>query len=257
MKQQETFVLLTTKEFRYNFKLFLKDSNGKVDQRNLVFTTEHKVKETQRTTNARKVPAEVHVSDEVMIDAMYRDPGYGKTFVHVDDPKGERKKEAFNVTPLDAKKIALQNLFKAAKLEFDGTKTIEVLTEEYQIHMTAVSGKVIEEGKAKEIPHEQVDVAAELGEQMNKARHAYKEKYGEDIPTEYANDKAFLSAVLDDPNFDAKGYIESKDDNSNELPSDVSELQAIYLNELGKTPAAAKKNDADWLKKKIEENRNA
>lgn len=262
--QRQTFVLTQKKWFRWTVRLFLKTMNNKVDQRNIKFTTEHKVSEKERNRNARTVAAEFSTADEVLIDALYRDPGYGKTFVHVDDPKGERKKEPFNITPLDAKKVALKNLFGAANLEFDGSKSTEVLSEEYSIHVAAKTGVKIAKSTAPEVPHQERDVYADMQASANNARAAYEEKYGEPVPSEFANDLAFLTA-LSDPNWDAKAYIASKTNDTadeveddvakGELPDSLDELRDIYQKELGKGVPNPKKNEPAWIKEKILENR--
>ena len=258
MKRQ-TFILLQKKWFRCTIKLFIKTGDNKVDQRNVKFTTEHKISEKERNRNARKIAAEYSTADEVIIDAVYRDTGYGKTFVHVDDPEGKRKLEPFVVTPLDARKIALRNLFKTAKLEFDGTKSADVLTEEYNIHVSAQTGVVVAKGKATEITHEKRDVQQEMLSGAELAREAYEKKYGEPIPEEFKNDLGCLSALAD-PKWDAKAYIAEKETKvpSNEpdgLPDKAKDLQEIYFKEFAKNVANPKKNDIGWMKAQIKANR--
>jgi len=252
--ERQTFILVKTKPFRHHLKLFLKDIEGKVDRRIVTFTTEHKVNEKERTKNARKIPAEFSTSDENVIDALYRDTGYGKTFVHKDDTKGARKEEPFKITPIDTKKIALQNLFKAANLDFDPTKSVEVLNEEYRIHVTAKAGVSIGQSTAPKIIHEPIDVQKSISDQAEIARNVYKEKYGEEVPESHTNDLTFLSALAD-PNFDAKKYIEGETATSEEIdddfPEDVESLRKMYFDTFGQNPANPKKNDAAWMAQKI------
>lgn len=254
MKRQ-TFVLTKKRWFRWTVRLFLKGEKNKIDQRNIKFTTEHKVSEKERNRNARKIAAEYSTSDEVLIDALYRSTGYGKTFVHADDPKGERKREPFVITPLDARKIALSNLFKSVNLEFDGTKSAEVLTEEYNIYISAKTGVTIKESTAKEVIFEKRDVSKDMSESVELARKAYEDKYGKPIPEEFKNDLGFLSALAD-PKWDAKAYMaEQGKIDTDGLPDTAAELWPIYQEEFGKNVANPKKNDATWIKAEIEANR--
>jgi len=264
MKRQ-TFVLLQTKPFRYFLKLFMKDKEQKIFHKMITFTTEHKVSEKERTKNARLKAAEYSTSDEAEIKALYQDTGYGKLFVNKDDPEGKRKQERFDVTPLDAKKMALRNLFAAINLPFDGNKPVEVLTEEYRIHVIAKTGVQIQTGEAKTIPLDVRDVQKTMEEQAEAARKLYEEKYGEPIPGEFTNNLAFLSSLADS-NFDAKAFIASnqtKDDDSeggapeekDDLPDDAATLGEMYFNAFGKNVPNPKKNDTAWIKLKLKENK--
>ena len=254
---RETFILMHTKPFRRFLKLFIKVGD-KTEQRSCEFTTAHKVSEKERNKGARKVAAEYSTANPVEIEALYRDSGYGTVFVHKDDPKGEKAKTPFKLTPTDKKKLALENLFKMAGMEFDPVKDSEVLEEEYHIHMTATSGKVIKQGAATSIPHEQVDVQKNMMEQAAKAREVYAEKYGESIPEEFSNDLSFLDA-LSNPEFDAKKYIEEnsapKTDGENPapVPETVESVQKLYFETFNKNVAPVKKNDIGWMKAKIKE----
>lgn len=249
MKRQ-TFILLRTWEFRRSVRLFLKKDDGKVDQRNIKFTTEHKVSEKDRNKNARKIPAEYNTSDEVIYDGLLRSKAYGKTFVLLGDKEAKLKREPFDITPVDAKKTALKNMFEQAGFEFDGTKSNEVLQEEYLIQITAETGVILKKGKASKIPHIPVDVAKQINEQVVKARKAYEDKYGEPVPEEYANDKAFLDG-LSNPDFDAKSYMDKQSSGSEE-PS-IEELREKYLEKKGVNVPNPKKNDAAWIKSKLTE----
>ena len=200
---RETFILTQNKDFRRSVRVFLKGKDNKIDARRVKFTTEHKVSEKDRNKRARLVPAEFSTSDEVIYDALLRSTAYGKTFLLKDDPKGELKREPIDVTPMDAKKIALKNLFEQSGLPYDNKKSSEVLEQEYQIYSNANSGTKIAGSGPSTIPHTPIDVEKQLLEQVNAAREAYKVKYNEEIPAEFANDKALLSA-LSDPEFDAE-----------------------------------------------------
>jgi len=260
MKRQ-TFVLKKTKDFRRSMRLNLK-TDGKIDQRNIKFTTEHKVSEKERNKNARKIPAEYSTSDEKIYDGLLRSPAYGKTFVLVGDPEGKLKREPFDITPVDAKKLALKNIFEKANFEFDSKKTNEVLEAEYLLQISANTGVKIEEGEAKTIPLQPVNIEQELHKQVVEAREAYKTKYGESIPDEFANDLAFLDG-LSNPDFDAKEYMESKSQDDipeSPVPEDgppvseeetIEDLRQKYFDKLGVNVPTPKKNDAAWIKSKL------
>lgn len=246
MKRQ-TFVLKHTKEFRRFERVFIKDKDGKIDQRPITFTTEHKVSEKQRNTNARKIAAEFSTSDEKIYDALLRSHAYGKTFVLKDDPEGKLKKEPFSVTPVDAEKIALKNLFEQADLKFDATKSNDVLRQEYNIAMGAKTGRKIGESTASNIQHNPVDVGKGIQDAVDSAKKAYEEKYGEPIPEEFENDKAFLSA-LSDPGFDAKAYMEK----ASKPGESIESLREKYKELKGSNVPNPKKNDLAWIKKEVE-----
>lgn len=260
--ENQTFILKKARTWSHAMTIFVKGVNGKLEKRQIKFGTEHLVRETDRLKNARNVQAQFITNDEILFDGMMRDSGYGKTFYLKGDPEGLKKRDGFNVTPLDSKKMALEALFKHADLPFDSTKSVEQLTEEYQIYMTAKTGAKIAPSTATEIPHKPVDVQQELQSQAEKAREAYFEKFGEEIPDEFRNDLGMLSA-LSDPNFDAKAYMESKkapeeekvSEDKTGLPADAASLGAIYFEEIGSNVPNPKKNDAAWIKAKILEKR--
>ena len=77
---REVFIIIKTKPYRHFLKLFLKDRDGKTDQRLIPFTTEHKVTEKERVTGARRKHAEYSSSNRRIIEALYRDTGYGIVF---------------------------------------------------------------------------------------------------------------------------------------------------------------------------------
>lgn len=255
--ERQTFILTNTKEYRRGMTIFIKEMDGKIDKRQITFTTEHKVREQDRTTNARKVAAEYSTTDPKLIDGMYRDTGYGKTFVHKDDPNAERKLTAYNVTPLDTEKIALRNLFIGAGMEFDDKKDIKVLHKEYQIHMTAKAGVNIDgaQSTAKSIPSEQVDVMSSI----NSAIEAAKAKYvseGKDWPAlSRADELAFVDG-LNTPDFDADKFLSGKVSETKEddiWPEDIEEMRQLYHQTLNVQVPVPKKNDMEWMKGKIQE----
>ena len=238
----------------------MKGRDGKLDQRNCTFTTEHKVSEKERNRNARTVAAEFSTADKDLIEAMYQDSGYGKTFVHKDDPEAKRKQATLKITALDATKTALKNLFDIAGLLFDENKPVEVLNKEYSIHVAAKSGVILAKGEASTIPHQPVDIQKSMQDQASSAIASYEEKYGEPMPDEFKNDLGFLSALLSDPKFDAKAYIQSKsnsvpkekdDADGNDLPDDPESLGKLYLERFGVNVPNPKKNNGAWIKEKL------
>lgn len=257
MKRQ-TFVLLLTKDYRRFIRVFLKNKEGKPEQRNVTFTTEHKVSEKERNRNAKRIQAEFSTSDERLYDGLLRSTAYGKTFVLKGDPEGKLKREPIDLTPFDAKRIALKNHFDAIGLEFDSTKPIEVLEEEYQIYVNAKTGSNIKGSGPAEITHKPINVEKQITEAVDSAKALYKEKYGEDIPDEFANDKAFLSA-LPDPNFDAKAYIDKAYESVSEDTTETIEEESLedlhkqYFDKFGKNVANLKKNDKAWIKDRLAE----
>jgi hypothetical protein len=188
---------------------------------------------------------------------MLRDTGYGVTFVLKKDPEGKLKREPFDITPLDAEKIALKNLFEAAGLEYDPKKSSEVLRSEYQIFMNASKGTDIKASGPLNVEHRPVDLNQQRLDLIKAAKDAYKDKYGEEVPAEFSEDVAFLSA-LSDPNFDAKAYINRVPENTTpvEEPSEepaIEDLRAEYHEKYGVHVANPKKNDAAWIKSKLAE----
>jgi hypothetical protein len=257
MKAQ-TFILKRKKTFRRGVRVYVKDIHGKMTDRVLPFTTEHLIHVKQRKTRARTIPAEYTTSNQAEIEALFADSGYGKDFFLKGDPEGKLKTATRVVTAIDAGKIALRGLFKNINLQFDESKPIEVLKEEYKIHASAMAGIKLEKSTASQIPLEKVDVAQEIADTKETAREMYKEKYGEEVPEEVYDDVAFLSA-MSDPNFNAKEYIDNLgnddgDGKANDKVEDtrsLEELQKAYTEEYGTNPPNPKKNDAGWIKKKL------
>lgn len=260
--ERQIFLLKTPKPFRHHLKLFVSDGENKTFQTIVTFTTEHKVPEKERVNNARKHQAEYSTNKEEEIDALYRDSGYGITFTHKDDPEGKRKKESFKLTPIDAERVALRNLFAHAGLEFDGSKDVKVLDMEYRKFIEAKSGAKIEKSTATHIPHNKVDVVKSMQDQMLAAHAKYKEVYGESIPSGFENDLTLLDGISSE-GFDVKAYIaehsnvedESDVETIDPLPADVEKLQELYFAEFGTKPSNSTKNNAGWLQSKIAEKR--
>jgi hypothetical protein len=242
--ERQYFVLIRKRIYRHFINIFLKGKNGAADKRQVKFTTEHRVTEKDRSANARKVAAEYSTNDEVMYDALLRDSGYGKTFVLKGDDEGKLKRDPFDFTPVDITKSALANLFKQAGLDFDPEKSNEILEKEFQIYMNAQAGTNIKVNGPAPIEHTPVDLVKERQEQVESARLAYKEKYGEEIPSEFANDTALLDG-LSNPEFDAKAYMEKASEET------VEDVQKEYKEVLGINPPNNKKGDKPWMKAKI------
>ena len=256
--ERQTFVLLATKPFRHHLKLFISDGGNKTFQKIVTFTTEHKVTENERVTNARKKQAEYNTKNQSEIDALYRDTGYGKVFTHVDDPKGDRKKESFKVTPIDAEKIALRNLFNAAGLDFDGDKDVQVLNHEYRTYIAATQGVKIGESTASEIKCSPVDVQKTIQDQVNEAIKSYEIKYNKPFP-KFDNKEdtyAFIDG-LSNPNFNPAKYIEEKSvseaQEGDDMPDTVEGMRELYKATFSEQVPVPKKNDIPWMKKKVKE----
>ena len=261
--ERQIFLLKTHKPFRHHLKLFVSDGENKTFQTIVTFTTEHKVPEKERVNNARKHKAEYSTNKEQEIDALYRDSGYGITFTHEDDPEGKRKKESFKLTPIDAERVALRNLFAHAGLEFDGSKDVKVLDMEYRKFIEAKSGAKIEKSTATHIPHNKVDVAKSMQDQMLAAHAKFEEVYGKPIPEGFENDFVLLDG-MNSEGFNALEYIEENGGNEttaedeetgDALPGDAESLQKIYFELYGTKPSNPKKNDIAWLQTKIAEKR--
>ena len=240
-------------------RLYIKRSEDqKVEKRNVVFSTENRVTDKDRLEKAREIPAEYATNDPIIIDALLRDPGYGKTFVHKDDPEGKRKKASFNITIVDAKTSALRNLFAHQGMEFDENKSYEVLEKEYQIHIAALAGANAKDSAPAPIPHTKVDVAQEITDKAINAVEAYEAKTGTIVPEELKNDLGFIDG-LSNPEFDAAAYIAKHNEKSEvepeALPSTPAELQKIYKDEIGKNAPIPKKNDVTWLQNAIKNHR--
>lgn len=252
MSTHKTFILANKKTYRRGLRLFIKGKDGKMSLRICTFTTEHLVDEKQRAKNARKIHAEFITSNQVVIDALFKDSGYGKSFYLKGDSEGKLKRQTTVVTAGDAKRLALRNLMEQVGLPFDDNKPTEILAEEYNIHVQASSGRKIEKSTASVIPGNPVDVAKDIADQKDVARNLYEEKYGEPIPAEFKNDVALLDG-LSNPNFDAQAYIAEKAEKHDEEQDTKEELWAQYFDKFDTKVPNPKKNDIAWIKAKLAE----
>lgn len=246
-----TFELVSGRVYRHSMRIFLRGNDGNYGTRTVVFSKAHSVKPEMRNEAATAAghKAQLIVSDEALLEAMYRDSAYGKTFIEKGDEKGEKKQASYNITEKDAEKIVLQRQFEIHGIDFDGRKDVSILKAELQLFLEGLTGRKVE-GSAPMPPIvNNVDVAGDIANAAEQARELYKEKYGEEVPEEFTNDMTFLSGLAD-PNWDAKGYIERKSQ-PDELTLD--ELQAKYKELYGTNPANAYKTNAEWLKTKIAE----
>ena len=263
-----TFILTNPKTWTRQVRIFVLGKNKKLEERSILFTTEHIVASKQRTERGHQVPAEFTTADPVIIEAMYRDTAYGKNFVEKGDPEGKKRTSAIVVTEEDKELAAIRGLFKQQNLTIDESLPLAVLKEQYAIHMAALSGISIKESAALQIPHVPVDVKATIADGVNAARAAYLEKYGEPVPAIVENDLGFLDALAD-PNFDAQKYIEEKvlasekteemppkadpADLKNDLTDDKEVLHTKYFEKFKTQVPNPKKNDIAWIKGKLEE----
>jgi len=251
--QRKTFVLTNKKTYRRGVRVFFRGGDNKLAERMIPFSTEHLVDEKQRHTNARKISAEYTTTDPTLINAFYHDSAYGKDFVEKNDPQGKLKKKTIVITEDDAEKIALEGLFRATPLTFDGNKAVDVLKAEYAIYMQAASGTKLKESTAKEIPMAPINIEADILSAKAKARDAYKEKYGEDVPAIVTNDTAFLDG-LSNPDFDALKYIRAAEKKAEEqIALEKEELRATYAEKFGKNVPNMYKNNVDWIRGKLNE----
>jgi hypothetical protein len=266
----KTFVLTNKKTWRREVRVFVMNVNKKFEERLLGFTTEHRVTNKQRTVAGRNTAAEFVTSDPVLIDALYRDSAYGKDFTEKGDTEGLKKKPTLIINDKDRQIVALRGLFSAVGLHMDETLPYDVLKEQYEIHMSAISGKKTDKPQATNIPHTPVDVKQTIEQGILAARQKYEEDWGEPIPAIVANDLAFLDG-LSNPAFDAQKYIEaklaeeSKDLEGNKEIKDTKDLKeeapvnekeklhAAYFEKTGKKVPNMKLNDLAWIKAKIEE----
>lgn len=260
------FVLTNKKTWRREVRIFVMNVNKKFEQKLLPFTTEHRVNNKQRTVLGRNTAAEFITSDPILIDAMYRDSAYGKDFTEKGDPEGLKKKQTLIINDNDRQIVALRGLFAAVGLFMDEKLPYDVLKEQYEIHMSAMSGKKSEKTQATEIPHVPVDVKLSIEQGILAARQRYEDDYGDPIPDIVTNDLAFLDG-LSNPAFDAQKYIDAKlaevekpaevesgDESKDE--STVSEKEALhkaYFDKIGKNVPNMKSNDLAWIKAKLEE----
>lgn len=258
-----TFRLLKKRPYRQAITLFIKDGEGKLDKRRVTFTTEHLVREIDRTKKAKTVYAELTLENEIEIEAAFRDTSYGITFVLKGDDEGKLKKEPYSITPMDSERVAIKNLFKNAGMDFDDSKPNAVLRQELTIYLNATSDNKVGQGQATSIKHEQIDVQASIGDQVQSAIKAYEETTGEEFP-QFADKSDTLNFIdgIHNPKFDKAAFIseravkakEVEGDDEFDLPSgDAEALGVIYQEVFGTKVANIKKNDAAWIEGKIRE----
>lgn len=257
------FVLTNKKTWRREVRVFVMNVNKKFEERLLPFTTEHRVNNKQRTVLGRNTAAEFVTSDPVLIDAMYRDSAYGKDFTEKGDLEGLKKKPTLIINDKDRQIVALRGLFGAVGLFMDEKLPYDVLKEQYEIHMSAISGKKSDKVQATEIPHVPINVLQSIADMKQAARQKYEDEYGDPIPEIVANDTAFLDG-LSNPDFDAQKYIDAKlaelkpveEEKTEEVPAPANEketLHAAYFAKTGKNVPNMKSNDLAWIKAKLEE----
>jgi len=263
METVKTFVLANKKEWRREVKVFVLNKDKKYEERSLPFTTEHLVTDKLRTEKGRQVAAEYKTGDPVILEAIYRDTAYGKDFYEKGDTAGKLKRPSVVINEKERQITALRGLFNMVGLPMDETLPYEVLKEQYEIHVSALSGRKIEKSVAKEIPATPVDVQAGIIEGINAARAKYEQKYGEPVPAVVYDDLAFLDA-LSNPEFDAEKYISEKIA-ANEPPKEEEEgekkaeaetetleqLREKYFTKTGQNVPNPKKNDAAWIKAQL------
>jgi hypothetical protein len=260
MEQEKIFVLTNKRTFKRSVNIFVYDSTGKLEKRNIIFTTEHLVDKSQRSDVAQTVPAQYFVKSDAEASGLLSNSSYGKTFVRIDDPEGKLKLPTRFVSPDDAEKAALKILFDKAGLEFNPAYDTNVLKKEYEIYVSALAGtNKITESSAKEIPAKKVDVVAGIADGVKVAKAKFEEKYGYPLPDIVANDLAFLDG-LSNPDFKAEEYIANKQKKEVEGEVDtpekeptIEELQKAYFDKFGTNVANLKKNDAAWIKSKLAE----
>ena len=92
--EAKTFILTKTKTWKREVRIHILNQNKKYDAKLLPFTTENIVPSKLRNSRGHQVPAEYTTSDPVIIEALYRDPAYGKDFVEKGDPEGKKNNQA-------------------------------------------------------------------------------------------------------------------------------------------------------------------
>lgn len=255
--EAQRFVLKRKRVYKRTVRLFMKNAKGEMATARVLFTTEHLVRSIERGIGkgSTKVSAEAVVRDEAILEAMYRDTGYGKVFVHIDDPDGKRKKKPYDVTAEDAEKVALKGMFKKAGLEFDDNKPMSVLKKELSLHYELTSGVKAELNPPAPIEENPINVGEEMKqailESQKNAKVKYFEKYGEQIPEQYLNDKAFLDGMYNEE-FDPKEYIASMNSNSKETQEEKKKrLHEEYKAKYSERVPNLKSNDFSWIEERL------
>jgi len=263
-KNEKTVFVLTNKNtWRRGVRAFVKGTDGNLELRLLMFTTEHLVNSKERKKKGKKIAAQYTTSKKAEIQALLESSSYGINFVQKNDVEAKLKKPTRTIGPSDAKIIALGNLFKSADLDFDPSKPFAVLNQEYQLYVTALAGRAMAVSPARTIPAAIVDVQQSIGDVVALARKTYEEKYGEEVPEIVSEDLAFFDG-LSNPDFDPIKYIAEKTDKGEDIaptPPDgeptaelkVEEARAKYFKILNKHVPVPKKNNIAWMMEKIAE----
>jgi hypothetical protein len=261
-QEQAVFILLRKRTFRRHAKIYIKNPQGVFVAKYVTFTTEHLIDAKLRSSNAKTKNAEYKTIEKAEIEALMSAGGYGTVFALKGDKEGKLKQTKIVHTSEDLRKAGLRPLFNDSGLTFDESKSYSVLRAEYDKSIIAEYGK--DKPEPKLILAEKVDVSASIVQVKESARAAYKEKYGKEVPECVFNDIAFLDG-MSNPAFDAGAYIEGVESRTGsdlpgtkeEIPPNgeptIENLTAQYHDKFGKLPAKAYKNNADWLKGKLEE----
>lgn len=257
MKTENRFVLKNRRTFKRSLNIYVPIASGKVNKKNIAFTTEHLVPKEQRSTNAMKVAAQYLAINELEVDALMTNSAYGITYVRIDDPEGKLKKETRIVTSEDAEKAALKNLFEVAGLEFDPLLQNSVLKAQYAINLEAKGGiRKIEKSTISSIPSTPVDIVKNMQDGIASAKALFAKNYGYEVPAVVSNDLAFFDGISN-PEFDAEAYIASKtapleeEVKVKEVEETIEVLRQKYFEKLGTKVPNPKNQDSAWIKSKL------
>jgi hypothetical protein len=262
MEQKKTFVLKNKKTFKRSLNIYVVNSLGQQEKRNIVFSTERLVDPKLRATNARTIAAVYEAQNDAEVNAILTNSAYGITYVRKDDPDGNLKLPTRFISTEDAEKAGLKSLFDDIGLVFNPDLPIGALKSMYDNRVRALAGaNKIVESPVKSIPANKVDFAKERAEGIQAAKAKFEEKYGYSVPDIVADDLAFYDG-LSNPDFPAEEYIASKQkkevEGENDIPDEkvekeptIEELRKQYFDLHGANVANVKKNDATWIKNEI------
>lgn len=273
MEQEKIFILKNKRTFKRSVNIYVFDQHGRIDKRNIIFTTEHLVAKEQRGDMAKIVAAQYFAKNEAEIKALMSNSGYGATFVRIDDLEGKLKLPVAFVSPEDAEKAALKLNFDSIGLDFNAGYPLNVLKIQYEQHIHALAGvNKLTSSPAKEIPATPINYEKDRNDVIVSAKAKFEEIYGYPVPEIVANDIAFIDG-LSNPDFDPKAYIQSKqaevdkadskagtesDNNegkdgggSTESVETIENLRQRYFDEKHENVPNVKKNDAAWIKSKL------
>lgn len=253
--ESRIFQLINKSAYRLATNIWVSGSNGKLEKRAIVFSSEGQTNQNGRATSSKKIAAKYTAKNEIEAEALLRDSSYGITFVRDDDPEGKLKKQTVRVSQDSAEKAALKNLFALVNMSFDDTLPIDVLKAQYSLQINALAGGSLKQTTQEaiiKIPAKKVDIAADIEITKNTARQKFEEKYGYEVPVEFTNDSGFLEAVLSIDNFDAEAYIASKTE-SKDVTDDLESLGAQYFEKYGVKIPKIKSKDIAWIKNKLAE----